>query len=76
MVLQFGGVDVILAIGTYEWDGGESVEYQVACLRARKTLKQLLKDETGRQDELAVTERANQGDNLRRAFRSVSTECE
>lgn len=59
-IAQLRRVDVIVAIGYQEGQGGEALDDALACLGAGKSLQQLLQHESGDDERLAVFQRANQ----------------
>jgi len=47
IIPQFGGPDMIVAIGTQKRKRGKSIEYSAPSLRSREALQQFLKDKAG-----------------------------
>ncbi len=55
-VSELGRSNVVLQMGSDHWEGRETLNDGVALLGAAKSLKQLLQDETSREDGLSTEE--------------------
>lgn len=56
-VAEFGGLDVVGAIRDDHWEKSESIDQSLRCLGATKSLQQLLKNQTRRQDRFSPLQR-------------------
>jgi hypothetical protein len=75
-ISHLGGPNVIVTIGHQQRYGGKPIQDPIAGSGAREALKELLKDEAGRNDRLAGLDRLNQPEYLACRRRRVTPERE
>lgn len=68
--------NMIVAVGNEERDRGKSIQDVLACLGARKALKNFLENEPRRDNRLSGFDGANERTDLSRRSRRIAPKCE
>lgn len=73
-VSQVGRLDVVVAPGNQEREGGEAVDYLVTQSRSGKALEEFLQNQSGREDRLARSQSPSEFNDAGIVFLAVPSE--